>query len=274
MRWNGVTMDGRRRWRQEQAEQMAGNVSLRQALDLNEYFDELAEIRTESKENLATAGERALKTLDRFLATIARARGMLEERPSMSDSLRYLERGPGAVAAIARQADRYRDTRNALAHNPDITLRPEAAMRVIDGVEGIIRMAAGTAHEIARRKVVAIRTTERAIDARDRMLAHGYNQIVVVNGRGGVVDLLTQRDLVAADAGADLDGDGNDLTVGDVISQRGHSAVALLPRTAAIDDVIAALRDEATGGVVVTEHGRAGERPLGIVTRGDVLKLL
>lgn len=252
----------------------ADQERLLRSFDLGEFLEELAEIRGESRVDIAGAGERALKTLDRFLATLARAFGMTDERPSMSDSLRHLTQVGGTAAAIARQADRYRDTRNALAHNPDISLRPEAAARIIDGVEGIVRMAAGAAHEIARHRVVCVAATEHALTARDTMLEHGYNQLVVTDERGGVLDLLTERDLVSAEAGADLDGDEHLLTVAEVIANRGYPAVALLPRTAAVDEVVAALRDEPIGAVVVTENGRACERPLGIITRGDVLKLL
>ena len=112
------------------------------ALELSAYLDELTEIRVEAQQNLGSAGERALKTLDRFLSDLARSLGMQDERPGMGDSLRYLERRSGIARAIAGEADRYRDTRNALAHNPDLMLRPEAALRVIDGVERVVRMAA------------------------------------------------------------------------------------------------------------------------------------
>lgn len=263
--------DGRR-W--EQGSRVRRPDEVLQSLDLGEYLDELAEIRVEARGNLAGAGERSLKTLDRFLATVARGYGMYDERPSMSDSLRYLSRVGGTAAAIARQADRYRDTRNALAHNPDITLRPEAANRIIEGVESIVRMAAGVADEIAHRRVVCVGTGEAAVDARDRMLSHGYNQLVVVDDSGGVIDLLTERDLVAAEARSDLDGDGNAMTVADVIGLRDYRSACILPHDASIDAVVDALRDDRIGAVVVTATGQSGEHPQGIITRGDVLKLL
>jgi CBS domain-containing protein len=241
-------------------------------LDLSSYLDELTEIRAEAQQHLGAAGERALKTLDRFLGDLARALGMQDERPGMGDSLRHLEHQSGTARAIAAEADRYRDTRNALAHNPELMLRPEAATRVIAGVERVIRMAAETGFDLARHRVVMVAASEPLAVARDRMLARGYNQLVVVDDRGGLLDLLTERDLVVSDA---RDGHGGAaVSVAAVIAERGHPAVAVLPVSASVAEAVDALRDERVGAVVLTERGRLGEPPRGIVTRSDVLQLL
>src|SRR4029079_98437 len=97
--------------------QLGRSTPVRHDLDLSSYLDELTEIRSEAQQNLGVAGERALKTLDRFLGDLARALGMQDERPGMGDSLRHLEHQSGTARAIGAEADRYRDTRNALAHN-------------------------------------------------------------------------------------------------------------------------------------------------------------
>lgn len=243
-------------------------------LDIADYLDEIAEVRAESREHLAAAGERALKVLDRFLANLANALGMGNERPSMSDSLRHLERIQGTPSRIATQAERFRDTRNALAHNPDLTLRPEASTRIIDGVEAIIRMAAEEVRDLTRRNVVTARDDEPLEDARDRLLAHRYDQLVVVDANGGVVDLLTDRDIVLIEAESDATGEDIDLTVAEAILRRGHPAAALLPLSASADEAIEALRDERVGAVVLTDNGLLGEPPRGIITRKDLLKAM
>jgi CBS domain-containing protein len=239
-----------------------------------DYLDELDDVRAEAREHLASAGERALKVLDRFLANLATSFGLDNERATMADSIRYLERIPGAPADIAAQAERLRGTRNALAHNPDLMLRPEAAVRIIDGVETIVRMAAEEVRDLTRRGVVTALASEPLEDARDRLLAHRYDQLVVVDAQGGVVDLLTDRDIVQVEADAGEDGAEEEATVADAIAQRGHLAVALLPLTAAAEEAVEALRDERAGAVVLTEHGQLGEPPLGIITRKDLLKAL
>ncbi len=241
-------------------------------LNLAEYLDELVEVRGEAEDDLAAAGERALKVLDGFLSDLAHALGMDDSRASLGDSIRHLEGLQGTARSIAGQAERFRDTRNALFHNPDIMLRPEAAQRIIDGVEAIVRMAAEGARDMARRKVVTARATEPVADARDRMLDHGYNQLIVVDERGGVIDLLTDRDIVVLEAEGTVDGSG--LTVGEAIGQRGHLATTLLSTHSAAQEAINALRDEQINAVVLTENGKPGERPLGIITRRDVLKAL
>ncbi|MDQ4044035.1 MAG: CBS domain-containing protein [Chloroflexota bacterium] len=237
-----------------------------------DYLDELAEVRTDAQENLAAAGEHALKVLDRFLANLAHAIGMDDERASMGDSIRFLERGSGVAREIGVQAERFRDTRNALFHNPDIMLRPEAATRIIDGVEAIVRMAAEGIGDLARRRIVTANVNEPLADARDRMLAHRYDQLVVVDERGGVVDLLTERDIVVAESQGDIDDPAHETTVADAIASRGYLAVTVLPRTSSADEAVDALRDERIAAIVITEHGTLGQHAMGIITRGDVLK--
>lgn len=241
-------------------------------LNLVEYLDELVEARADAERDLSAAGERALKVLDGFLADLAQALGMDDSRASMGDSIRYLEGLTGAPREIAGQAERFRDTRNAVFHNPDIMLRPEAAQRIIDGVEVIVRMAAEGARDMARSRVVTADAGEPVASARDRMLDQGYKQLIVVDQRGGVIDLLTERDIIVLEAASDID--GSVLTVGEAIAQRGYLATVLLPARGAAQEAVNALRDERITAVVLTEQGKPGERPLGIITRGDVLKTL
>jgi predicted transcriptional regulator len=262
----------RARGQQGRTRQSRPQQPMEHRLNLVEYLDELTEVRGEAEQDLAAAGERALKVLDGFLSDLAHALGMDDSRASMGDSIRHLEGLHGTPREIAGQAERYRDTRNALFHNPDIMLRPEAAQRIIDGVEAIVRMAAEGARDMARSRVVTADANEPVADARDRMLDHGYKQLIVVDERGGVIDLLTERDIVVLEAEENID--GSDLTVGEAIGRRGYMAAALLPTGSAAQEAVNALRDEQVKAVVLTEHGKPGQRPLGIITRGDVLKAL
>jgi CBS domain-containing protein len=214
-----------------------------------------------------------LKILDRFLANIAVALGLDHEHPGMYESIQHLEQLGGRAQRIASLSERYRGTRNALAHNPDLTLRPEAATRIIAGVERIIRSAAETAFDLARRPATCIDLDASAREARDQMLAHGYRQLVVVDKRGKLVDVLSDRDIVALDSQGDLDGDGHGSTVDDAISTRDYLAVAPIRRHASAGEVAAALADEHKIAAVVTENGKTGEAPLGVITRGDLLRL-
>jgi CBS domain-containing protein len=257
----------KRRWRRDPTQ-----VPQQHGLDLVDYLDELAEVRAESRKNLASAGDRALKVLDRFLSNLANALGMDNDRAGMGDSIHYLNRLQGVPHDIAVQAERFRDTRNALAHNPDVMLRPEAAMRVIDGVEGIVRMASERVDDLAHRRIVTTTPNEPLTAARDRMIDHHYAQLVVVDDKGKVLDLLTDRDIVVAEAKGDIDNGDSDVTVGAAVAERGYSAAKLLARTSSADEAVEALRDERVAAVVITENGKTGEAPLGIVTRGDVLK--
>ncbi len=253
--------------------QSAGADQFAPGLDLDSYIGEIEGIRAGSERDLCNSGEQALKTLDLFLGNLAALMGFSNDRPSMFDSIQYLERRGGQAQSIAAQAERFRATRNALAHNPDLTLRPEAALRIIQAVEKIIRSAAQTAHEMARRPVTSVSQSAPAVEARDRMLSRGFSQLVVVDDRGKLLDLLTYRDIVAAEARREIDGDERRISVRDLLETRDHISVAPVARDASIDQVADALSDERIGAAVVTENGRIGEAPLGIITRGDILKL-
>ena len=113
-----------------------------------------------------------------------------------------------------------------------------------------------------------VAASEALTTARSRMLARGFNQLVVVDDHGGLRDILTERDLVLADA------NGGDATVEQAIAERGHLSVAPLPVDVTVEEAIDALRDERVGAVVLTDRGRLGEAPRGILTRSDVLQLL
>lgn len=192
------------------------------------------------------------------------------DRPSMGDSLHYLNQLGGVAEAMAGQADRMRGTRNALAHNPDLMLRPDAGGRIIESVERIVRMAAETAYHLAHRPLETIRTDATIAEARERLLALGHRQLIAVDEQRRLVDLLTYRDIVAVEGAPGTD--GSDVTVADAVKSRDYCAAAAVPRNVSIAEVADILVDERISAAVVTEHGRLGERPLGIITRGDLLR--
>jgi CBS domain-containing protein len=240
-------------------------------LELTDYLDELNELHAQAVADPSAAGELSLKTLDRFLADFASALGMQGERPSMGDSLHYLEQQAGIGAKIAAQADRLRNTRNALAHNPDLMLRPDAGERIVDSVERIVRLAAATAFHLAHRSLHTIRADATIAEAREKLLALGHRQLVVVDGQGRLIDLLTYRDLVSVDVTPEHD--LTTLTVSGALGSRDYCAAAAVARDVSIGEVADILTDERFAAAVITEHGKVGERPLGIITRGDLLRL-
>ena len=189
----------------------------------------------------------------------------------MGDSLHYLEQQGGLGAKMAAQSDRLRNTRNALAHNPDVMLRPEAGERILESVERIVRLAAATAFHLAHRPLNTIRTNAAIADAREQLLALGHRQLVVVDGQGRLVDLLTYRDLVAVDVTPEHGSTA--ITVADALAGRDYCAAAAVARDVSIGEVADILADERYAAAVITEHGKVGERPLGIISRGDLLRL-
>lgn len=241
--------------------------------NVSEYLTEMESIQKRAETDLSDAGEQALKLLDGFLADFANSLGLDNDRPSMYDSIQYLEPLGGQAQSIASRGERYRGTRNALAHNADIMLRPSAATRIIASIEKLIRSAAATAFGLSNHPPTTIAMNEFARDARDEMIERGYRQLVVVDDDGKFVDVLTYRDIVAVEALREIDKNGDGTLVGDLVGRRDFRAAVPVARSASVGEVADALSDQRYVAAVVTENGEFGETPLGVITRGDILRI-
>lgn len=255
-------------------EKMSGNRKARSNhFNVSDYLDEIESIRERAETDLSDAGEQALKLLDGFLADYANSLGLDNERPSMYDSIQFLEPLGGQAQSIASRAERYRGTRNALAHNADLMLRPSAATRIIASIEKLVRSAAETAFGLSNHPPACVGMNELARQARDEMIERGYRQLVVVNDDCKFVDVLTYRDIVAVEALREIDKNGDGTLVGDLVQRRDFRAAVPVARSASVGEVANALSDQRYVAAVVTENGEFGEAPLGVITRGDILRV-
>jgi CBS domain-containing protein len=109
------------------------------------------------------------------------------------------------------------------------------------------------------------------VAARELMLAKGLGQLPVFKNGRQLLGLLTERDIVVAEAGAEhSSGRIDGLHVADALSDDARERVALIAADAGRDDVLAALRRSGVQALIVTHDGRPG-RVLGIITAADLL---
>jgi CBS domain-containing protein len=201
------------------------------------------------------------------------------------------------------------ELRNALVHNrfgdvEYIAVPTEATVRQLELIEEELRTPVPL-RALAAKEVVSISTTDRI----GHVLALVRDKGVVrfpVRRDGRIVALLTASGLVRWIASHDIEScvlpdreppraaagpldaraatsNGEriicaiaSVTVGEALA-RDHrkDEYALLPRTASADEALSLWsKNPRLEAVIITEHGRADEAPLGIATATDLIKLL
>ncbi len=227
--------------------------------------------------------------VDRFLAAYNAVDRLLRERAGVSDHgvpfrtvlRRFLrdQRWRGA-----ERLEEYAELRNLLVHEtlePDgwIAVPSEQVVRRIEAIRD--RLAGGQrADDAFRRRVATVEATTPLRDALAQAHATGFSQFPVVEG-GAVVGLLTDRGLArwlaarsAAPGPLVLSEAVAGATVADVLhADADRRTWSLAARDEPAERVLArfALAPELEA-VLVTQHGQADQKLLGIATHLDVVR--
>jgi CBS domain-containing protein len=234
----------------------------------------LAALRASLEEDPASAGDQALKLIEEYLETMARGYGYRDDG-SMGRYAMFLRghnRDGGVPDDLLDRIDGYTQVRNCLAHTYGLQTSPALAAELLGFVEQLLKLDAATAARLMTRDVQVIRDTERLTRARDLMLRSGYGRLPVVGEAGGLVGLLTERDIVAAQALAERAGRGlGALTVAEALPEDAVERIALVRPDASRDEVAELLRRRGVIACLVTATGSADEPPIGIITHADLL---
>jgi CBS domain-containing protein len=173
------------------------------------------------------------------------------------------------------------DLRNLLVHSRDFPRAVPAVptdeallamSRVVDALTRPRRL-----EQVASRMGRVFRPDEALGQALRYMRQQGFAQVAVVGPDG--TSLLTARG-IARWLEERVDGEPIDplaATVGDALTFEGRASHQAMARDATIDDARQAFVDAVERGerllaIVVTEHGRLSERPIGIITPWDLLE--
>ena len=240
-----------------------------------QWSGRLAALRTLLDEDPAAAGDQALKLIEEYLEGLARGYGYRDDG------------GMGRYAAVLRRRDRdgggvpddlldriegYTQVRNCLAHTYGLQTSPALAAELLGFVEQLLKQDATTAARLMTRDVLSVRASERLARARDLMLKDGYGRLPVLGDAGGIAGLLTERDIVAAQAEADRAGHSlGALTVAEVLPDDAAERIALVAPDASRDEVAELLRRHDVVACLVTATGSSDEPPIGIITHADLL---
>lgn len=217
------------------------------------------------------AGDQALKVLEEYLEQLAHDAGYRGEGSMGRYGMFLRGRGPFDEAHL-NQIEGYTQVRNCLAHTYGLQVSAALAEEVIDFLADLLGQTTLAAINLMSREVQIVAAAAPLHQARDTMLKGGYSRLPVLRGGDGVIGLLTERDIVAAQAQAEAHKQPfNTLHVVDALPPDAAARVVFLPTDAGLDLVTAALRRAEVLACLITSDGTARGRVLGIVTHADLL---
>jgi CBS domain-containing protein len=235
------------------------------------FAQRLAALRALLPGDPAGAGDQALKLLEEYLERLAQGCGFRGEA-GMGRYVQFLRGRDALPGATLDRAEGYTQARNCLAHTYGLQPTPALAAEVLDFVAELLKQGAVTAGEVMTRDVRTVGAGEPLAKARDLMLREGYGRLPVLRDGGGIVGLLTERDVVLAQSLAERTGRTlAGLTVGEALPEDAVERLALAAPEASLEEVTALLRRTGVVACLVTPHGRREERPVGIITHADLL---
>lgn len=222
----------------------------------------------------------------RFLAAFNRSERALREMAGQSMPFRQLVSVLRRRNAVVR---RYHDDlvelselRNAIVHDSvdptEVIAEPNTAAltlmeRLADLLEEPPRLI-----PLFSRKVVTVRDTDTLRHALELMIVNQYSRLPVYNRGGQLTALITERHVArwyaeAVVAGRTADPDVSVAAVLAAPAQRRRDNFAMLPANATLFDA----EEQFVGqheleAIVITASGAKHERPLGIVTAGDLAR--
>jgi CBS domain-containing protein len=174
------------------------------------------------------------------------------------------------------------ELRNAIVHDSldpaEVIAEPNtAAMTLMERLADLLE-APPRLIPLFSRKVVTVRDTDKLRHALELMIVNQYSRLPVYNRGGQLMALLTERHVArwyaeAVVAGRSADPDASVAAVLAAPTQRPRDNFAILPADATLFDA----EEQFVGqheleAIVITATGARHERPLGIVTVGDLAR--
>jgi CBS domain-containing protein len=139
-------------------------------------------------------------------------------------------------------------------------------------MDRLLRSAGVVAAELMTRGVRTVDSREPLGQARDLMLNDTYGRLPVLRAGDGVIGLLTERDVVAAQSRLEQSGGSlDDLTVGDALPDDGAERVVVVAPDSSRERIVELMRRPGIVACLVTPSGDDTEPPIGIITHADLL---
>ncbi|MCO5223211.1 MAG: CBS domain-containing protein [Thermomicrobiales bacterium] len=181
-----------------------------------------------------------------------------------------------------RDLREFADLRNAIVHeHPRGHVIADITREALDEFTGIVEhvTAPERVYPLFRSEITVYREDDPLTDAVKDLWQTGHNQIIV---RVEAMLTLLSTAGVSRWLGRQVDGscvDLSDATIADALAYEEAGGIAFVDRDAPVDEARELFlsfphrRQQRLRAVVVTEHGRPREAPLGIITASDLVEL-
>jgi hypothetical protein len=188
-------------------------------------------------------------------------------------------------AAVRRHDDDLRefaDLRNAIVHeHPRGHVIADITQEALDEFSAIVDQitAPKLVYPLFQREISVYREDDQLSRAVKDLWESGHSQVIVRVGK--VLTLLSSAGITRW-LGKQVDGkciDLSDASVGDALAFEQEGGIAFLSRYAPVDEArelflsFPTRHQQRLRAVMITEHGRPSEAPLGIVTASDLVEL-
>jgi hypothetical protein len=188
-------------------------------------------------------------------------------------------------AAVRRHDDDLRefaDLRNAIVHeHPRGHVIADITQEALDEFSAIVDQitAPKLVYPLFQRDITVYREDDQLGRAVKDLWESGHSQVIVRVGK--MLTLLSSAGITRW-LGKQVDGkciDLSDASVGDALAFEQEGGIAFLPRYAPVDEArelflsFPTRHQQRLRAVVITEHGRPSEAPLGILTASDLVEL-
>lgn len=235
------------------------------------YAQRLAQLRVLLATDFASAGSQALSLLEKYLEELARSFGYGDGPNNMGRYVAFLRAHNVLSSDMLKRAELYTQAYNYLTHSYGLQTSPALAEEVIGYIAQLLRQAATTAARIMTSNIYCIAHDRPLSEARDLMLREGVGRLPVLQDGRRLVGLLTERDIVIAEAEAlQLNKSLEERTVQEALPIDSRLRVVTIGADARYETVVEVLRKPHVQALIVTHDGEEG-RPLGIITHADLL---
>ena len=236
------------------------------------FAQRLAHLRELLLHDHAEAGDQALKLLEEYLEFVAQNNGYRDDHGSINRYALWLRRCGPIPRDLLQQAETYNQIRNCLAHSYGLQTSAQLAGEIIDYLSQLILPRASRAFELMSRTIQLVNAEDSLRSARDLMLRAKFGRLPVLQD-GKVIGLLTERDIVAAEAEVENgEGDGRiAMSVLEALPTEARRRFRCVSEGAALEELTAALRHGTVEALIVTADGRPDQQPVGIITAADLL---
>jgi CBS domain-containing protein len=236
------------------------------------FAKRLAHLRALLPTDAAETGDQALKLLEEYLEQAAYDAGYQQGPGSIGRYASFLRNRSSIRSELLERAENYAQVRNCLAHTYGLQTSPALADELITYLAELLHQETATAAQMMSTNLRTVTESTPLREARDLMLREGFSRLPVLQHPQICVGLLTDRDLVAAEAQAEgksglIDG----ITVAAAIGPQARKRIAILAPDAPYPSVVIALQKRGIDAIIITRGGQRNQPPIGIITHADIL---